>query len=342
MRVSARQERTKGWDQERLSHARGLVVGAGGLGGEVGEGLVRKGIGFLDICDFDVVTPSNLNRQKFSKHNLYKNKAIELCRILSRQGFLGGRLRGRPCSFQDLDKELLDVDFVVCGVDNQLPDTRLAVCNWCDERGIPGVFLGVSTDADFGYVLVQVPGEACWGCVFKPEFALPRPSTDVLCPGVPASLDILKTLGGLACYAVDTLVMNRPRDWNYRVVSLGRREYGSSYRGGAFSAWHSEAFETNKLYATGEFRRFVTTDRRNIEFSPRHQHRNPIWSDRTTKNFNSRAASSDNEGCFCLEAAGPSQLADDLSVRFGRREGNDHPNTREDRARSSAMDRAPT
>jgi hypothetical protein len=40
------------------------------------------------------------------------------------------------------------------------------------------------------------------------------------CPGTPAISDILQSVGALAVYAVDTLLMKRPRNWNYRRVSL--------------------------------------------------------------------------------------------------------------------------
>jgi hypothetical protein len=40
------------------------------------------------------------------------------------------------------------------------------------------------------------------------------------CPGTPAIADILQAVGSLTVYAVDTLLMNRPRTWNYRRISL--------------------------------------------------------------------------------------------------------------------------
>ena len=40
------------------------------------------------------------------------------------------------------------------------------------------------------------------------------------CPGTPAIAEILQVVGALAVYAVDTLLMNRPRTWNYRRLSL--------------------------------------------------------------------------------------------------------------------------
>ena len=40
------------------------------------------------------------------------------------------------------------------------------------------------------------------------------------CPGTPAIADILQAVGALAVYAVDTLLMKRPRHWNYRRITL--------------------------------------------------------------------------------------------------------------------------
>ena len=44
------------------------------------------------------------------------------------------------------------------------------------------------------------------------------------CPGTPAIADILQAVGSLAVYAVDTLLMKRARNWNYRRVSLSDAE----------------------------------------------------------------------------------------------------------------------
>lgn len=47
----------------RLSNSRVLIAGVGGVGGFVAEALTRAGIGHLTLVDYDVVSPSNLNRQ---------------------------------------------------------------------------------------------------------------------------------------------------------------------------------------------------------------------------------------------------------------------------------------
>ncbi len=55
---------TVGWEgQSKLLRATVAIVGAGGLGGWVVEGLARMGVGKLVVIDVDVVEENNLNRQ---------------------------------------------------------------------------------------------------------------------------------------------------------------------------------------------------------------------------------------------------------------------------------------
>lgn len=48
---------------EKLASARVAIFGIGGVGGYVAEGLVRSGVGALDLIDDDKVCLTNLNRQ---------------------------------------------------------------------------------------------------------------------------------------------------------------------------------------------------------------------------------------------------------------------------------------
>jgi len=57
--------------QERLSQAKILVVGCGGLGSVAAVYLAASGIGTIHLIDFDLVSASNLHRQVF-----YKTAAI--------------------------------------------------------------------------------------------------------------------------------------------------------------------------------------------------------------------------------------------------------------------------
>ena len=64
-------------DMEKLAGSKVLVVGCGGLGGNIIEYLARAGVGSLTVVDGDVFEESNLNRQILSTaENLGQKKAI--------------------------------------------------------------------------------------------------------------------------------------------------------------------------------------------------------------------------------------------------------------------------
>lgn len=50
---------------DRLAQCRMAVCGLGGLGSNIALNLARMGVGSLLLIDFDVVEPSNLNRQQY-------------------------------------------------------------------------------------------------------------------------------------------------------------------------------------------------------------------------------------------------------------------------------------
>ncbi|HRW63585.1 MAG TPA: sulfur carrier protein ThiS adenylyltransferase ThiF [Bacteroidales bacterium] len=54
------------------------IAGAGGLGSNCAVALARTGIGRLIICDFDIVTESNLNRQYYFKNQVGLKKVTAL------------------------------------------------------------------------------------------------------------------------------------------------------------------------------------------------------------------------------------------------------------------------
>ena len=67
-----------------LRAARVGIAGAGGLGSNVAHALARIGVGHLVIADFDVVEPSNLNRQAYRIDQIGLRKATALADDLAR------------------------------------------------------------------------------------------------------------------------------------------------------------------------------------------------------------------------------------------------------------------
>lgn len=64
---------------ERVKKARVAVCGLGGLGSNIAVMLARTGVGFLKLIDFDIVEPSNLNRQNYYVKHLGMFKSDALC-----------------------------------------------------------------------------------------------------------------------------------------------------------------------------------------------------------------------------------------------------------------------
>lgn len=55
---------------ERLKKGRVAIAGLGGLGSNIAVSLARIGVGHLFLVDFDIVEPSNLNRQSYYVRHL--------------------------------------------------------------------------------------------------------------------------------------------------------------------------------------------------------------------------------------------------------------------------------
>src|SRR6266478_4282024 len=211
-----RQRKIPGFDQEVFSKSSVLCVGAGGIISHIAPTLARKGIGRITLLDDDIVEASNLNRQRFYIKDIGKNKALALAENLQPECIVATELQGLPFRLEEAIARGIDLscDVAVCGVDNN--PARIAASRYFRANRTPVIFTAVSLDGDHGYVFVQEREGACIICVFPDMINDDR----YPCPGTPAIADILQAVGALAVYAVDTLLMTRPRSWNYRRIHL--------------------------------------------------------------------------------------------------------------------------
>jgi molybdopterin/thiamine biosynthesis adenylyltransferase len=211
--VLDRQNRIVSWDQRKIARLKVLQIGAGGLGGETTEGLIRKGISQLHVCDADMVELSNLNRQKFTKEDLYRNKALMLAKKAVNWGTNGTLVVGYPFRIQEMvDMGIVpEHDIALTLVDHE--ETRTFASSHFQD--VPLVFAGVGLQSERLYVFVQEPGKACYRC------AIPEPGslTEFPCQ-VPSCIDPAKVVGGLVLYIIDSLIMDRDRGYNYKEVNL--------------------------------------------------------------------------------------------------------------------------
>lgn len=211
-----RQELVAGFDQAYYSSRKATVVGVGGLASPILHVAARKGIGGMNLLDRDSVEASNLSRQRFFPSDIGQNKALAMAKNLIAECTYATTIRAYPLRLQQaIDRGIsLLADVALILVDNN--PTRVEGSQYFRKLGMTAIFAAVSRDADSGYVFVQDPTGPCIGCLF-PDIAN---DGSYPCPGTPAIADILQAIAGFVVYAVDTVLMSRPRSWNYRRFSL--------------------------------------------------------------------------------------------------------------------------
>ena len=211
-----RHRKIPGFEQEIFSNSHAVCVGAGGIISQIAPTLVRKGIGRITLLDDDTVEPSNLNRQRFYIKDTGENKAIALARNLRPECIVASEIRGHALRLEEAIAHGIDLacHVAICGIDNN--PGRVAASRYFRAMQIPVILTAVSRDADHGYVFIQDRTGPCIGCLFPDMVNDDR----YPCPGTPAIADILQAVGSLAVYAVDTLLMDRKRAWNYRRITL--------------------------------------------------------------------------------------------------------------------------
>ena len=133
--------------QITLQTSQVAVVGAGGLGGHVIEGLCRLGIGGLHIFDPDAFDETNLNRQVFADQNTLGNPKVqvmqEYCRLINP----AVQITAHQIAVKDQNQDDLfaDVQVIVDALDT--PGDRLTLAAIAGKCRLPLVH---GTVAGFG------------------------------------------------------------------------------------------------------------------------------------------------------------------------------------------------
>jgi molybdopterin/thiamine biosynthesis adenylyltransferase len=152
----------------------------------------------------------------FYQRDIGTFKAMALVANLQKECIATTEICGHALRLEQAIERGLDLscDVAICGVGNN--PARVVASRFFRSNAVPVIFAAVSRHGDHGYLFVQEKGGPCIGCLF-PDMA---DDDRYPCPGTPAIVDILQLVGALAVYAVDTLLMPRPRRWNYRRVDL--------------------------------------------------------------------------------------------------------------------------
>jgi sulfur carrier protein ThiS adenylyltransferase len=111
----------------RIAQSRVGIAGAGGLGSNIAISLARVGVGELVIADFDLVEPSNLNRQQYFIDQIGLPKVIALKENLQRiNPYVRVEIFNGKIDQQNLNQVFAGVDVMVEAFD--APEQKAMLC----------------------------------------------------------------------------------------------------------------------------------------------------------------------------------------------------------------------
>jgi molybdopterin/thiamine biosynthesis adenylyltransferase len=189
--------------QNRIKGLRVLIPGCGALGSAIASLLVRMGVKFLRIVDYDFVEPSNYPRTSSIGllESLSNTPKVVACETMVRRLNPYVEVESVYGWVSPINmKELVDgMDIVMDGLDNLKARSFIARGAWA--AGIPYVYTGVSDR--YYNVTVFKPGDTpCFDCVFN----VPEEEKG----GIPV---LAPTVSVAASTAVITLVKLLRGDW---------------------------------------------------------------------------------------------------------------------------------
>ena len=202
-----RQKRIKGWDQNKISNATVMVIGAGATGNEVVKNLVLAGIGKIILIDYDFINISNLNRCvlfniKSAEQKEYKADVVkEACKDLNPSV----EIVALKEDLNDIDKKYYQCDVICSCVDNI--EARLQSNNYAYYYNVPFVDSGI--DELYGSVQAVYPGVEDAACL---QCGISNADLDLMwakysCTGQEISSEDGETIGKIATIITTTSII---------------------------------------------------------------------------------------------------------------------------------------
>ena len=216
----ARHEGVPAHNQDLLSKARVLGVGAGGLNGWALIGLARSGCRVMTITDEDRVDQSNLSRQFFFPKDLGERKGKRLAHHVADHAIDGADITGIGLHFEAaIERYPLPADLIIAGVDNNA--CRLRVVREARRRGIPAIFSMLSLDGMRGQIFCQdaSPLAPCLWC------ALPNLDPERVTPCAAAVVSSCLMMAGFTIFFAHRALMGwgPMTPFNWREADLSGR-----------------------------------------------------------------------------------------------------------------------
>ncbi len=194
------------WDQAKLKKSRVMVIGAGALGNECLKNLALLGVGYIYICDFDVIVNADLTRSILYREEDEGCKKVDVAAKRIKE--INPEITIEVCDGDVIWDIGIGVfrrmDVIIGCVDNR--EARLAINESCWRVNRPWIDGGI--DVFYGSVGVFVPSskKACYECtltekdyqLLRIHYACPLLRYDDLVTGrIPTTPTIASIIGGI-------------------------------------------------------------------------------------------------------------------------------------------------
>lgn len=216
--------------QKKMSDAKILIVGTGGLGSPAAYALALAGVGTLGLVDSDSVEISNLNRQILHSTSRIGTPKVKSAEVFIRKLNPAVNVITYETRFTKSNalQIIRDFDVIIDGVDN-LP-TRYLLNDSCFFAGKPLAEAGVLRFDGLGTTVVPKKGH-CYRCIFPdipPAGSIPSCSESGILGPVPGvmgfieAVEAVKLLTGIGNTLQNRLIIFDAMDLDFRLTNVRR------------------------------------------------------------------------------------------------------------------------
>jgi adenylyltransferase/sulfurtransferase len=216
--------------QKKLLNARVLVCGAGGLGSPALTYLAAAGIGHIGLCDFDVISPSNLNRQiLYIPAEIGKQKA-QIAKEKLEKFNLDVKIRTYSERLtEDTAEDIFkNYDVLIDATDN-FP-SRYLINTAAYKNSVPLICGAVCEFEGILTTIVPKENTSCFQCIYplKPSADMISKTFGILGAiagiiGTMQALEAIKLILGLHCLKNKILIFNGIEN-TYRIKKIIKRK----------------------------------------------------------------------------------------------------------------------
>ncbi|MBN1657443.1 MAG: ThiF family adenylyltransferase [Anaerolineae bacterium] len=192
---------------EGLARVRLVVCGAGAVGSNLVDSLVRQGYRELAVIDFDRIEAHNVGTQTYAESDVGAFKVdILQAEVFRAVGVEIGAVRQRLTA-RNVGKLLRGADLVIDGFDNH--ESRAVVTEHCRAGGIPCLHVGLSADY----------AEVVWNESYRVPRDVEQPGGDVC--DYPLARNLIQFAVALAAEAVIRFVLEgRQQGYSFTLQDL--------------------------------------------------------------------------------------------------------------------------